>query len=447
MKIAVFGAGYAGLVTGAGLARAGHEVAMTDTSPERLADVRAGRAPFHEPGLEDLLREGLASGRLSATADASRALDAADLSMIAVGTPSTAEGDIDLAHVLAACRTIGAWLRGASRRHTVVVKSTVVPGSTEGPIRAALETASGRRAGADFGLGMNPEFLREGSAVEDFLRPDRIVLGALDASTAATLRETYAPFDAPKVETTSVNAEIIKYASNTLLATLVSFSNEWAAVCEDLPGADAATVMEALHLDRRFSRDERGARIRPGVVSYLLPGPGFGGSCLPKDLSAARAAARRRGVATPLLDGTARVHEDRSGRVAAILRRELDGLAGRTIAVLGLAFKPGTDDVRDSPALPLIRLLESEGAVCRVWDPMAPPRAAAGRRFEPEEALGGADAALLVTAWPEIADWPWDDLVGRMRRPVIVDSRGLLRSRRWPEGVRYVPIGRGPAPQ
>jgi UDPglucose 6-dehydrogenase/GDP-mannose 6-dehydrogenase len=326
----------------------------------------------------------------------------------------------------------------------VVVKSTVVPGSTEGPVRTALERSSGLRAGADFGLGMNPEFLREGSAMEDFLRPDRIVLGALDDATRATLRELYASFDCPKVETTLVNAEAIKYASNSLLATLVSFSNEWAAICEDLPGADATTVMEAVHLDRRLSFGAHGERIRPGIVSYLLAGPGFGGSCLPKDLSAARAAARKRGVPTPLLDGAARVNNDRPHRVTEILRRELESLSGRTIALLGLAFKPGTDDTRDSPALPLIRLLEAEGATCRVWDPMAPENATAGKRFGPAQALDGADAALLVTAWPEIARWPWDELLARMRTRVIVDSRGLLRSRRWPEDVRYVPIGRGP---
>ena len=444
MRVAVFGAGYAGLVSGAGLARRGHRVTVTDPSAARLDDVRNGRAPFHEPGLAELLEEGFRSGRLEASADPVEALAESDLSMIAVGTPSTPDGDIDLGYVLSACRTIGEWLSGAERAHTVVVKSTVVPGSTEGPVRAALESASGLRAGIDFGLGMNPEFLREGSAVEDFLRPDRIVLGALDEIAASALRELYASFDSPKIETTPVNAEAIKYASNSLLATLVSFSNEWAAICEDLPGADATTVLEALHLDRRLSLDGRGERIRPGIVSYLLAGPGFGGSCLPKDLSAARAAARKRGVPTPLLDGTARVNEDRPGRVMAILRRELDGLAGRTVALLGLAFKPGTDDVRDSPALPLLRLLESEGAICRVWDPMAPQHAVAGRRFGAEEALNGADAALVVTAWPEIAQWPWDELVQRMRRRVIVDSRGLLRSRKWPEDVRYVAIGRGP---
>jgi UDPglucose 6-dehydrogenase len=190
--------------------------------------------------------------------------------------------------------------------------------------------------------------------------------------------------------------------------------------------------------------DADGRRFRPGILAYLAAGPGYGGSCLPKDLSAIRASVRKRGAVPPLLDAVARVNEERPGRVVAILRRELGHLTGRVVAVLGLAFKPGTDDVRDSPALPVIRLLESEGAVCRVWDPMAPEHAGGQRRFSPAEALDGADAALVVTSWPEISDWPWDDLLARMRRRVIVDGRGLLRSRRWPEGVRYIPIGRGP---
>ena len=444
MKVAVFGAGYAGLVTGAGLAHAGHHVSVFDTSAERLESLRRGVPPFHEPGLAELLREGLDTKRLRVTSDASDALDGTEISMIAVGTPSSSAGDIDLSYVLTAARTIGSWIRGTAARHTVVVKSTVVPGSTEGPIRAAIEEASGRTAGAGFGLGMNPEFLREGSAVEDFVRPDRIVLGAIDPETAQTMRALYAGASCPVVETAPVNAELIKYASNSLLATLVSFSNEWAAFCENLAGADVATVMEGLHLDRRFSIGSEGARIRPGILAYLEAGPGFGGSCLPKDLSAARAAAGKLGVPSPLLDAVARVNADRPERIVALLSRELGDLSGRTVAVLGLAFKPGTDDVRDSPALPIIRLLEEEGATCRVWDPMAPEHAGGQRRFSPPDALDGADAALLVTAWPQIHEWPWDDLVATMRHRLVLDARGLLKDRRWPKSVRYVAIGRGP---
>jgi len=445
VKVAVFGAGYAGLVTGAGLAHAGHEVAIFDTSAERLESLRRGVPPFHEPGLPELLREGIDATRIRITPDALAALDDTEISMIAVGTPSLPDGDIDLSHVLAAARTIGAWIPSAARRHTVVVKSTVVPGSTEGPIRAALESASGRTAGIDFGLGMNPEFLREGSAVEDFIRPDRIVLGALDPETARTMQALYSGSCCPVVETSPVNAELIKYASNSLLSTLVSFSNEWAAIAEHLPGADVATVMEGLHLDRRITVD--GPRSRPGILAYLAAGPGFGGSCLPKDLSAARAAAGKLGVRSPLLDAVARVNTDRPARIVELLRRELGSLSGRTIAVLGLAFKPGTDDVRDSPSLPLIRILEEEGATCRVWDAMAPEHAGGQRRFSPAAALEGADAALLVTAWPQIAEWPWDDLVPTMRHPIVLDARGLLRNRRWPASVRYVAIGRGPERQ
>jgi UDPglucose 6-dehydrogenase/GDP-mannose 6-dehydrogenase len=444
MKVCVFGAGYVGVVSGAGLSHVGHDVTIVDTSAPRIDSLRAAKSPFLEPGLDDLLREGLSTGRLHVTMDPQEALEGSDVSLIAVGTPSR-DGEIDLTAVLGVARTIGAWLTGAGRRHTVVVKSTVVPGTTDGPVRTALEESSHRKAGTDFGLGINPEFLREGSAVCDFLNPDRIVLGGSDARSTAAIAELYASFSCPKLEVAPVNAELIKYASNALLSTLVSFSNEWAAVCEGLPGADVQTMMRGIHLDRRLARGENGEPIRPGILAYLAAGPGFGGSCLPKDLAAARSSAGKNGVATPLLDAVARVNEERPAQVIAILKRELGGLEGRTVAVLGLAFKPGTDDTRDSPALPLLRLLESERARTRVWDPMAANGATPAQRCStPEELLSGADAAILVTAWPEIARWPWHDLLPQMKSRTIVDARNALRSIQWPDGVRYIPIGRGP---
>lgn len=444
MRVCVFGAGYVGVVSAVGLSYVGHDVSIFDTDARRIESLREAKVRFLEPGLEALLQEGLSTGRFRATPDPQDALAASDVSLIAVGTPSRG-GEIDLSSVLGAARTIGSWLPGAGRWHTVVVKSTIVPGSTDGPVRTTLEECSNRKAGRDFGLGMNPEFLREGSAVNDFLNPDRIVLGGGDKRSIAALAELYASFSCPKLEVAPVNAELIKYASNSLLSTLVSFSNEWAVVCERLPGADVETLMRGLHLDRRLSLGDNGERIRPGILAYLAAGPGFGGSCLPKDLAAARSMADRYGVSTPLLDAVARVNERRPAHVIEMLRRELGALEGRIVAILGLAFKPGTDDIRESPALPLLQLLKTGRATARVWDPMAPAEAMPGQRCSsPEELLSGADAAILVTAWPEIARWPWHDLLPRMKSRTIVDTRNALRTIRWPEGVRYIPIGRGP---
>lgn len=444
MRVCVFGAGYVGVVSGVGLSHVGHDVSIVDTLASRVESLRNAKSPVLEPGLEELLREGLSAGRLHVTMDPQEALAGTDASLIAVGTPSR-NGEIDLSAVLGVARTIGSWLPSAGRWHTVVIKSTVVPGTTDGPVRTILEQSSHRMAGRDFGLAMNPEFLREGSAVYDFLHPDRIVLGGSDGRSTAALAELYASFSCPKLEVAPVNAELIKYASNALLSTLVSFSNEWAAVCERLPGADVQTMMRGLHLDRRLSLGEDGEPIRPGILAYLAAGPGFGGSCLPKDLAAARYSAGKHGVATPLLDAVARVNEERPKQVIEMIKRELGALEGRVIAVLGLAFKPGTDDTRDSPALPLLRLLETENARTRVWDPMASDGTASTRRCSsPEELLSGADAAVLVTAWPEIASWPWHDLLPRMRSRTIVDARNALRTIQWPDGVRYIPIGRGP---
>ena len=446
MRVCVFGAGYVGLVSGVGLAHMGHQVAIVDAVAERIENLRAGRVPFLEPGLEDLLRAGAAAGRIQFPESPGAGLAGSDISLIAVGTPSE-NGAIDLRYVLAAANTIGRWLPSADRWHTVVVKSTVVPGTTDGPVREELERASGLKAGDDFGLAINPEFLREGCAVKDFLEPDRLVFGSSEERAIGVLERLYGAMSCAKIQVAPVNAELIKYASNALLATLVSFSNEWAAICEGLPGADVETLMRGVHLDRRLSRSDDGSPIHPGILSYLAAGPGYGGSCLPKDLTAARASARSRGVSTPLLDAVAEVNRQRPAGVVEILRRELGTLEDRRIAVLGLAFKPGTDDIRESPALPLLGLLRSAGAQPRVWDPCAPSDGAASQRFAtPQAVLEGADAAVLVTAWPEIAGWPWPELVTRMRGRTVLDTRNALRGVAWPAGVRYVPIGKGPDP-
>jgi UDPglucose 6-dehydrogenase len=447
LTVTVVGTGYVGLVTGACLSELGHDVTCVDVRQPVVDGVNAGRAPFFEPGLEDLVRSGLDRGRFRASTDLTSAVQASDVSFIAVGTPSTADG-IDLSAVAHAAGAIGEALRSASRYHVVVVKSTVVPGSTDGPIRQVLEDRSQRSIG-DIGLCMNPEFLREGSAVDDFMRPDRIVIGEADSRAGARVAELYDGLACPVIRTTTRNAELIKYTSNALLATLVSFSNELAGVCEALPDTDVDAVMDAVHLDRRLTPIVDGRPITPGIVSYLRAGSGFGGSCLPKDVTALRMWARSINATTPLLDAVMQINELRPQQVAALVDTAAGGVRGRPIAVLGLAFKPGTDDLRDSPALSLLAALAARGAVVRAYDPLLSNGGRAPLELNgatlaatPEAALSGADAAVIATGWPEFRDWNWAGLSQTMRSRTIVDARNALRGVSLPEGVRYYPIGR-----
>ena len=435
MNIAIFGSGYVGLVTGVCLATLGHDVRCVDVDPARVDAIRRGVVPFEEPELAAMLDDALRSGAFSMTLDPREALAGADVSFIAVGTPSLPDGSIDLRFVRDAAAAAGRVLRSRSDYHVVVVKSTVVPGTTGTIVREIVARESGRE---DFGLCMNPEFLREGSAVADFMNPDRIVIGSGDERAAAVVRRLYDRFDCPVVATSLENAEMIKYASNALLALLISYSNEIASVCEGVSGADADVVMNGVHLDRRL----RNAPIN----AYLRAGIGFGGSCLPKDVKALRAFASSRGIATPMIDATLAVNEARARRVAEILRGELGALAGRRAGVLGLAFKPGTDDVRDSPSLPLLRSLAAEGCELRVYDPAVHDSATvpAGTLLcrSAEELFAGSDAIVLATAWPEFAAWDWTSLTRTMRTKLVVDGRNSLRGVQLPRDVTYQPIGR-----
>ncbi len=307
MRVSVIGTGYVGLVTGVGLAEQGHQVVCVDSDPEKIAKIQRGEVPFFERGLEGLLRSTLGT-RLDATTDLRRAVLETELSLIAVGTPSREGGEIDLSSVEAVARQVGEVLRDKPAYHVVVVKSTVVPGTTEDVVLPLLEQAAAKRAGRDFGVGMNPEFLTEGEAVQDFFFPDRLVLGAIDERTHYTLDALYAGFPSvERVHTTPRTAEMIKYASNALLATLISFSNEVGNLCAALAAGggrvDVAEVMRGLHLSKylRTALPE-GSAITAPLAAFLWPGCGFGGSCLPKDVQALIARGRQAGVAMPLLE-------------------------------------------------------------------------------------------------------------------------------------------------
>ncbi len=445
-RVAVIGAGYVGLVTGACLAKIGHQVICVDRDSERIEQIRRGTVPFHEPGLDALLAEVLGSGLFSASTDLAPAVGQSGVSMIAVGTPST-NGVIDLGAVQASCREIGEALGPRGDYHVVVVKSTVVPGTTDTVVAAEVMGASGRSEDS-LGICMNPEFLREGSAVEDVMHPDRIVIGARSSRAHDVVAGLYRSFDCPVLATNPGNAEMIKYTSNVLLATLISFSNEIASVCESRPELDETTVMNGVHLDRRLTPIGGAGATAPGVLSYLRAGIGYGGSCLPKDLAALRSHAEASGVETPLLDAVAEVNAVRPARIVDMLAQMLGGLQDKVVTVLGLAFKPHTDDVRCSPSFALIDGLRDGGANVRAHDPQALAGAAprldgnAAMCGDPVLALRGADAAIIATAWPEYRELPWPEICSAMRTPIILDGRGFLSALKWPDDVVYQRIGR-----
>ena len=402
MKVSILGTGYVGLVTGACLAEKGHDVVCIDLDASKVERINRGESPIFENGLDELLRRN-AGDRLRATLDTRAAVLESDMTLIAVGTPFDGES-IDLSYIRESAKAIGCALAEKPGYHCVVVKSTVVPGTTDGVVLPILEDESGKRAGKDFGVGMNPEFLTEGEAVGDFMEPDRIVIGGIDERSQDLLEELYAPFvGAPRLRTNNSTAEMIKYASNAMLATLISFSNELANLGASIGDIDTVEVMEGLRLSRYLSLRDNGELLQPSIVSFLMAGCGFGGSCLPKDVSALAAHGRAKGMPMDLLTSVLAVNSRQTSEVFRLLGKHFPSLAGEKIAVLGLSFRPNTNDMRESPAIPIVRRLVSEGAEVTAYDPAASDEA--HRIFDGdvvlkqslEEAVEGADAIVLIT--------------------------------------------------
>jgi UDPglucose 6-dehydrogenase len=443
MHVSIVGMGYVGLVTGACLAERGHNVICVDVDPRKVEMVNTAKAPIHESGLPELLLRHAGKG-LCASLDLAAAVAATDLTFIAVGTPA-AGGKIDLQYVERAASEIGTALRGKAGYHTVVVKSTVIPGTTTGVVRQAVEAASGKSAGEKFGLGMNPEFLTEGTAVDDFSKPDRLVLGGIDARTHGVLRELYQDFDpaVPRIATNTTTAEMIKYASNAVLATMVSFSNEIARLCSAVGGVDAIDVMRGVHQASYFTARRGEERITAGIASFLEPGCGFGGSCLPKDVTALIGQGKGLGLSLDLLQSVLDINRGQVDEVLRLINKHYRSLRGVRVAVLGIAFKPDTDDVRESPAFPIIVKLKEAGARVTAFDPianaagheaLADVTAAASLR----EAVAGAEVVVLVTRWPEFGQLE-EVLRASGDRPLVVDGRRVLNPGSF---QRYEGIGR-----
>jgi UDPglucose 6-dehydrogenase len=405
--IGVLGAGWVGLVTAACFAELGHDVVVRDVDPERIADLEAGRVPIHEPGLEDLL-----SGnrqRLRFTLDAGDVFSAAQIVFACVGTPPTYSGDADLSAVWRVLDEVPARANGS----IIVMKSTV-PVGTGQKVRTELDA----RGLSEVGYVSNPEFLAEGTGITDFQRPDRIVIGSFVEQHGDAVAALYADLGAPVVRTDVASAEMIKYASNAFLATKISFINEIANVCEET-GADVAVVAEGMGLDPRIG------------PHFLRAGIGFGGSCFPKDVAALKQLAGNSGYHFQLLTAVIEVNELQKRRVVGKLVKHLGTLRGKTITLLGLAFKPDTNDMRQASSLVLASRLLSEGAFVRGWDPVAVdaarPLLAGVELFDDMlEALSGADAAVIVTEWQRVRDFPYDEAGRVMRTAVLVDGRNVL---------------------
>jgi UDPglucose 6-dehydrogenase len=405
MRIAVFGAGYVGLVTGACFADLGHDVVVRDVVEEKIHALGRGDVPIHEAGLPELLERNRA--RLAYTTDVSEAIDGAEVVYVAVGTPPTYSGDADLTAVW----TVIDELPRVDRRIVVAMKSTV-PVGTGRAVRHRLD----ERDLANIGYVSNPEFTAEGTAVRDFMAPDRIVIGAFDPADAEVVKRLHAGIEAPLIECDVNSAEMIKLAANAFLMTRISFINEIANVCE-ATGADVVKVAEGVGLDHRLG------------PHFLRAGIGYGGSCFPKDSLALKQLASNSGYHFQLLAAVIEVNELQKRRVLGKLERRLGALRGKKVALLGLAFKPGTDDMREAPSLVLAGRLLAEGAQVSAWDPVADGRA----HFDgveiaesPLGALQDADAAVLVTEWPELRELDWAQAGAHMRNKLLVDGRNML---------------------
>ncbi len=412
MEIAVVGAGYVGAVTGAGLAGLGHRVSFVDRDEGVVERLKQGAVGFFEPGLGELLAEN--RERIGAGTDLAAAIAASDLTFLCVGTPSRPGGWCDLRAVRGASREIGAALAGSGRGHTLVVKSTVPPGTTAGVIRPAVEGAAGRGPGEGLRVLVNPEFLREGSAVQDFFSPSRIVIGSDEPAGTEVLDRLYEGFSCPVVRCGCSTAEMIKYSSNAMLAVRISAANEIGRFCKAL-GIDAAEVMRAVGLDDRIG------------PSFLNTGLGFGGSCLPKDVRALVELGRSLGQEPALLSAALAVNDGQPAALLDLVEARI-GCAGRRIGVLGLAFKPGTDDVRESRAVPVIRGLLERGATVVAYDPLAMDRFRPlfpGIEYAatPGEMLASVDAVVIATEWPEFEDLDYGGLA-------VFDGRRCERARK-----------------
>jgi len=411
MRISVIGTGYVGSVTGACFAEMGHQITFVGRDKKKLDAIRSGKSPIFEPHLEDLLKKN--RKRISTTTDLSDAVTNSEITFVCVGTPPKKNGSSDLSQVETVSETIGECLRSDDSRHTIIVKSTVLPGTTETIVIPVLERISGKKVFTDFGIGSNPEFLKEGTAVYDFFHTDRVVIGTNDPMTKQILEDLYRPLKVPIFSTTIRTSEMIKFASNAFLATKISFANEIGNLCKEL-GIDSYDVFEGVGLD---------TRINP---KFFRSGIGFGGSCFPKDVKALIAHSKSQGINPRILTSVIQTNDEQPVRMIKLLQKHLNP-RGRTIGVLGLAFKPNTDDIRESRAIAVIESLIKNGAHVKVYDPAAMEnfkKIFTDITYAPSaNDVLDSDAILIITEWKE-----FDDL--NYHGKIVIDGRRLEKARK-----------------
>ncbi|HEX8141999.1 MAG TPA: UDP-glucose/GDP-mannose dehydrogenase family protein [Pyrinomonadaceae bacterium] len=432
MHIAVIGSGYVGLVTGACFAEFGVDVTCVDVDAEKIARLSEGQIPIYEPGLGQLVAKNLQAGRLHFTTDIKSAVEQALVIFLAVGTPPKADGSADLKQIHAVARSVAQFMNGYK---VIVTKSTVPVGTGESLRRLIREHQTKQ---INFGIVSNPEFLREGAAIDDFMRPDRVVIGSRDEEAVAIMRDLYRPLfliETPFVITSLEAAELIKYAANAFLATKISFINEVANLCDRI-GCDVHDVARGIGMDGRIGR------------KFLHPGPGFGGSCFPKDTRALSSIAHEFGCEPLIVDAVIEVNSRQRAAMVPKIEKLVGDLRAKSIAVLGLSFKPETDDMREAPSVDIIRGLVERGATVRAFDPVAMPEA---KKVLPEisyaedeyGAVAGADALVFITEWNQFRALDMERIRGLMRSPKIADLRNIYE----PEAMRdlgfdYVGVGR-----
>jgi len=427
--------GYVGLAGGMAFAKLGNKTICTTTTPLKAENLNKGIPPFYEPGLEELVKEMVESGMLSGSTDNLEAVRQSDVTFICVGTPPQADGSADLSAIEDVSRDIGVALRAKEGYHTVVAKSTIPPGTTDNTILPTIEKYSAKKVGVDFGLCMNPEFLRQGDAVHDSLNPDRIVIGEYDSRSGDVLEEIYKDYTCQKMRCDIKAAELIKYAANSLLATKISFANEFSRICEKF-SIDVYEVMRGVGLD---------FRINP---RFLNAGCGFGGSCFPKDVNAIVSLARSINVETPLLDGVLLNNEMQPAHFIDIIEEAVGDVGGKDVAFLGLSFKPNTGDVRETRALPIIEMLYEKGARVKAYDPKAIENFKRLTKLPIEyyerweDALMGSDFAVIQSDWKEIKEITPEHYQQLMKKPIIIDGRRTYEPKRMiVKGVEYYGIG------
>ncbi|HTT85016.1 MAG TPA: UDP-glucose/GDP-mannose dehydrogenase family protein [Rhizomicrobium sp.] len=431
MRIAMIGTGYVGLVSGACLSEFGHDVVCIDKDMSKVEALRAGQIPIFEPGLDDVVAANVKAGRLSFASDLAEAVKNAEAVFIAVGTPSRrGDGHADLTYVFAAAEELAQHLSG----YTVVVTKSTVPVGTGRKVKEVIARA---RPDAEFDVASNPEFLREGSAIGDFRRPDRVVVGCDTDRARDVMREIYRPLylhETPIVVTSPESSELIKYAANAFLATKITFINEMAELCEKV-GADVQDVARGIGLDGRIGS------------KFLHAGPGFGGSCFPKDTLALLKTSQDSGATTRIVEAVVSVNEARKLKMAQKIVDAFGGVKGKTVAVLGLTFKPGTDDMRDAPSLVIVPELQKQGATIRAFDPEGAKEAAkllnVDLRKNAYDALEGADGVVILTEWNEFRALDTTRMKALLKRPLMVDLRNIYRpSQMQAAGFTYVSVGR-----